>query len=107
MNGREVEMVTGGEAGNSYTGTWRRVHCRNGREVKMVTGGEELHGRLRYGHRGGRRAEGGSPGDGCTVTFTGRGPERAGGGSREELKVFRGRELSLKYFHQTATRICS
>ena len=66
-------MVTGGEAGNSCTGTWSMVHYRNGWEVEMVTGGEELHGRLRYGHRGGRRAAGGSPGDGCILTFTGRG----------------------------------
>ena len=31
----------------------------------------------------------------------------AGGGSREELKVLRERELSLKYFHKTVTRFCS
>ena len=34
-------------------------------------------------------------------------PDRAGGGSREELKVLREREFSLKYFHKTVTRFCS
>ena len=33
-------MVTGGETGNSCTGTWRRVHYRNSWKVEMVTGGE-------------------------------------------------------------------
>ena len=35
------------------------------------------------------------------------GPDRESGGSREELKVLRERELPLKYFHRTATRFCS
>ena len=108
-NSWQAEMVTRGETGNSCTGTWRRVHYRNSWQVEMVTGGEtgiavqvpggeELHERSRYSHRGCRRATGGSPGDGCIVTLTGRGSWQGRWGFQGGIESVLGEGIASEIF---------